>query len=289
VPRAAGKAAAGPSLAVEALGYLGGVIMLVGAMSIVGLYWDDMTTAVRLLLVGAVAVLLLIAGLLVSPRLGEAAGRLRAVTWAGATAAVAGFLALLAADVLAWEPASVRVVASAGAATVAAVLWRWNRVFLQQLVFFVATMVTAAMTVLSWTDSDLLPGLAAWGVAVVWFLVAWRELVPSTRLALPAASVAAIVAVMTTFGSDAGMVLGLVTGAAVVGLAVWFRDLVMVAVGSLGLLQVLPIVVTEWFPDTMAAPFVLLGVGVVVLALAVWTATRGRRSEQPGHRSAPRT
>ena len=43
-------------------------------------------------------------------------GRLRAVTWAGTTAAVAGFLALLSADVFDWEPAAVRVTAAAGAA-----------------------------------------------------------------------------------------------------------------------------------------------------------------------------
>jgi hypothetical protein len=47
----------------------------------------------------------------------------------------------------------------------------------------------------------------------------------------------------------------------------------------------LPIVLTEWFPDTVAAPFVLFGVGAVVLALAVWTATRGRGAEHPGHHS----
>lgn len=283
VPRVPRKPA-GPSLAVEALGYLGGVIMLVGAMSIVGLYWDDLNTAARLVLVGAVAALLFTAGLLVTPALGEAAGRLRAVTWAGTTVAVAGFLALLSADVLDWKPAAVRVTAAGGAAAVAAVLWRMNRVFLQQVMFFVALMVTAAMATLAWTDGDSLPGLAAWAVAVVWFLLAWRDLVPSTRLALPASSAGAIVAVTTTFGSDAGMVLGLVTATAVVALAVWFHDLIMVAVGSLGLLQMLPMVVSEWFPDTMAAPFVLLGVGVVVLALAVWTALRGRPPRAP---SAP--
>jgi hypothetical protein len=84
--------------------------------------------------------------------------------------------------------------------------------------------------------------------------------------------VGAIVAATTTFGADAGMVLGLVTAVAVVALALWLHDLPMVVVGSLGLLQMLPQVVSEWFPDSLAAPFVLLGVGVVVLGLSVWTA-----------------
>jgi hypothetical protein len=286
VPRPVRSRPAGPSLAMEALAYLGGVIMLVGALSIVGLYWEDLTTLVRLLLVGATGALLLGAGLLVPPHLGAAARRLRAVTWAGTVVATAGFLGLLAGDALDWDPAWVRVTAAGGAAVTAAVLWRRSNVLLQQVVFFVAAMVTAAMTTLALTDADPWPGFAAWCVAAVWLLLAWLDMVPSSRWARPLAAAATIVAAMTTFSSDPGMVLGLLTAVAVVGLAVQRHDLAMVAVGALGLLQMLPIVLTEWFPDTVAAPFVLFGVGAVVLALAVWTATRGRGTKQPGgHRS----
>jgi hypothetical protein len=278
VPRPVRTRAAGPSLAMEALAYLGGVIMLVGALSIVGLYWEDLTTLVRLLLVGAVGALLFAAGLLVPPRLGAAARRLRAVTWAGAVVAVAGFLGLLSADALDWEPAWVRVSAAGGAAVTAAVLWRMSNVLLQQAVFFVSAMVTAAMTTLALTDGGSLPGFAAWCVAAVWLLLAWLDRVPSSRWARPLAAAATIVAAMTAFGADAGIVLGLVTAVTVVALAVRRHDLAMVAVGALGLLQMLPMVLSEWFPDTVAAPFVLLGVGAVVLALAVWAAVRGRDS-----------
>ena len=143
-------------------------------------------------------------------------------------------------------------------------------------------MVTAALTVVVTTDVDSLPGVAAWVVAVAWFALAWARLVGSRVLAQGAASVGAIVAAMTTFPADAGIVLALATAVTVIGLGVWFRDLVMVGIGSLGLLQLLPMVVSAWFPDTVAAPFVLLGVGVLVLATAVWTALHGRRRRTDG-------
>jgi len=53
------------SLAVEALGYLGGVIILVSTVLITAQYWGDLETAARLALVGVAALGLLGAGALV--------------------------------------------------------------------------------------------------------------------------------------------------------------------------------------------------------------------------------
>lgn len=284
VPRPREPEPVGPSLAVEALGYLGGVIMAVASISLGALYWEDLSTAVRLLLIGAAAAALFTGGQLVTPRLGEAAVRIRSVLWVATTLATLGFLTVLGNDVLTWGDEEVALAAAAGTAIVAGALWSRSRVFLQQAVFFVAAMVTAALTVVVTTDVDSLPGVAAWVVAVAWFALAWARVIGPHVLAQGAASVGAIVAAMTTFPADAGIVLALATAVAVIGLGVWFRDLVMVGIGSLGLLQLLPMVVSEWFPDTVAAPFVLLGVGVLVLGTAVWTAMHGRRP--PEDRSA---
>ncbi len=61
------------SLAVEALGYLGGVIVVVSAMLIAAQYWVDITTAWRLVIVGAAAAGLLAGGFAVPGRLGDGA------------------------------------------------------------------------------------------------------------------------------------------------------------------------------------------------------------------------
>lgn len=283
VPGRPEPARQGPSLAVEALGYLGGVIMAVASISLAALYWEDLSEAARMLLVGGAAAVLLTGGWLVTPRLGEAAVRIRSVLWVATTLTVAGFLGLVTGDVLAWGDEEAAVTTAAGTTLAAGLLWSRSRVFFQQAVFFIAAMVTAALTVVLATDLESWPGAAAWVVAVVWFALGWKHALGSPVLAQGAASAGAIVAAMTTFPADAGIVLALVTAISVVGLGVWCRDLVMVGIGSLGLLQLLPMVVSEWFPDTVAAPFVLLGVGVLVLGTAVWTAVRGR-PETPTHR-----
>jgi hypothetical protein len=90
----------GPSLVVEALGYLGGVVMLVGAGILVGMYWADLSVVLRLILIGATALALVGAGFAVPDRLGDAAGRLRSVLWAVGVAATAGFLGVFSAEVL---------------------------------------------------------------------------------------------------------------------------------------------------------------------------------------------
>jgi hypothetical protein len=80
---------------------------------------------------------------------------------------------------------------------------------------------------------------------------------PSEQLDLPA---------------DAGLVLALCTVVAVVVVAVVIHDLLLLAVGAVGALNILPAMVNEWFPGDLAAPLVLLGVGALLVTAAVYTA-----------------
>ena len=88
------------SLVIEALGYLGGVIILVASILIASLYWDQVGTAARLVIVGGVAAVLLAAGFAIPERLEDVGIRLRSVLWLLSTGAFAGFLGLLGADAL---------------------------------------------------------------------------------------------------------------------------------------------------------------------------------------------
>jgi hypothetical protein len=81
---------------------------------------------------------------------------------------------------------------------------------------------------------------------------------------------------LMTLPTNVGMVLALCTVVAVVVLAVVVRDLLLLAVGALGALNVLPVVVNEWFPGELAAPLVLLVVGALLVTAAVYTAKRGK-------------
>jgi hypothetical protein len=137
-------------------------------------------------------------------------------------------------------------------------------------------MIAAGATVAQLTTDPQLPGLAVWATGVIWFLLGWRGTVKPRRPVQALAAAAALVGALMTLPADAGMVLALCTVAATVVLAVVVRDLLLLAVGALGALNVLPVVVNEWFPGELAAPLVLLVVGALLVTAAVYTAKRGK-------------
>lgn len=272
------------SLVVEALAYLGGVIVLIAAGLIAGRYWHALTDGARLGIVGGAAVALLLAGFGIPEPRRPVTVRLRSVLWLLATAGAAAFFALFADLVLKLDGPAVGVVASAGAGVLAAVLWWRLPVLAQQTAFFVAMSLAASTTVAHLTNRSHLPGLAFWGVGVIWFVLGWRAVVTPRRPVLALAAAIALIGSLMTVSTDAGNVLAICTLVAVVVLAVVIRDLLLLGVGALGALNILPAVVTEWFPGRLAAPLVLLAVGALLVVAAVYVAKgRGSHDERSGH------
>ena len=265
------------SLVAEGLAYLGGVIVLVAAGLIGARYWASMPENAQLGVVGGAAAGLLLAGRAV-PRSRSGAGvRLRSVLWLLSTAGTAAFAALFAHRVFELDGSTNVLVTGSTTAALAAALWWRLPVLAQQTAFFVAAMVTAGAAVAELTSGPHLPGLAVWGTGVLWFLLGWRGIVTPRRPVQALAAVATLIGAVMTLPADAGMVLALCTVVAVVVVAVVIHDLLLLAVGAVGALNILPAVVNEWFPGNLAAPLVLLGVGALLVTAAVYTAkVRGR-------------
>ncbi|TCC24762.1 hypothetical protein [Kribbella speibonae] len=262
------------SLVVESLAYLGGVIVLVAAGLISARYWSALGTTGQLAVGGAAAALLLAGGMVTNP---SAPGvRLRSVLWLLSTAGTGAFLALFADVVLDFDGSAIGALAGGGASALASVLWWRLPVLTQQAAFFVAAMLAAGATVAELTSDPQLPGLAVWGTGAIWFLLGWRELVKPRRPVQALAAAAALIGALMTLPADAGMVLALCTVVAVVVPAVVFGDLLLLAVGALGAVNILPVVVNEWFPGDLAAPLVLLVVGALLVTTAVHTARKGK-------------
>jgi hypothetical protein len=269
----------GTSLVVEALGYVGGVIMLVGAGILVGLVWEDIPVALRLVLGGATALALVAAGLAVPDRLGEAAGRLRSVLWVLAVAATATFFTLLSVDVLDRYDEDALLVIFPPTAVVAAVLWGMRRTWLQQLALLVPLVMSASAVGLQVAESDSAPGISAWVLAVAWTAVAWTGRLQPRATGLAFGGLAAIFGAMTT-ASDLGIVLGLTTAVAMLALALYERSLPLLAVAAFGLLQTAPRAAFEWFPGRLSASLTLIVVGGLLVGAAVWVARH--RAEKDG-------
>lgn len=268
------------SLLAEALGYVGGVIIVVAAVLLATEFWAELGTSGRLAVVGGAAVLMLLAGMAAPQRAGDQGRRLRAVLWAGSTAAFAGFAALLSSDVLEMSGDDVALTTTSVTAAVALTLW-WRRpTHLQQLVALVALSATASATVAKVSDADHLPGAGAWAVGLVWFVLATSGRLRPRDLARGLGAAMAVVGALMTLPSDGGIVLALTTAAAIVAIAVQATDLALLAVGAVGLFFALPIAVQTWFGGTFAAPIALLGAGLVLVAAALWIARRKQGSKQ---------
>ena len=268
VPPAEGS----PSLVVEALGYLGGIVMVVGVGILVGMYWVDLSTPLRLALIGATAIALIGAGSAVPPRLGDAAGRLRSVLWAAGVAATAGFLSILSNEVLDRYDEHALVVIGPGTAVVAAVLWWLRRSWLQQLALFVP-LILAAMGIgmeLTSTSSSW-GGAAVWTVAVTWTVVAWAGWLEPRLTSVAFGMLGAVLGAMT-MEAEVGIALGLATAVAAVAVALWERSLPWLGVAAIAVLWTMPRAVATWFPGRLSAAVTLIVAGGALVAAAVWVA-----------------
>ena len=131
------------SMLAEALGYVGGVLILVATAVLVGRFWAELGVTGRLVVTFGAVVLLIGVGAVV-PAAGPAGGRLRAVLWLLAVAVLGFGTGLLADDVWRLGSETVLLVAACETAVVAAVLWWWHRTVLQQAAVVGALVVVAA-------------------------------------------------------------------------------------------------------------------------------------------------
>jgi hypothetical protein len=275
------------SFAIEALGYLGSVLVVVASVLLASQYWDELSTVGHLILVGAAAVTLLSAGFAVPERLGPPGLRMHAVLWLGATLATAGFLGLLGDEVLGWYDEDLTLLVFAGATVLAVALWWRLPTVLQQVAVVAGLAGTAgAAAAQIHATEDLLPGLAVWGVGAIWFILGWGGVVRPRWTALLLGGIGLMIGPGMTMPADGGIVLALATVAALVALAVLARDLLVLGLGAWGALQFLPTAINEWFPGELTAAVVLLVVGGLLIAAAIWIARRG--AGRPAAESAGR-
>jgi uncharacterized membrane protein len=104
------------SVVVEALGYLGGAIVVVSSLIIGARYWGEVGTGSRLTVLGCAALGLLVAGAGVPARMAAMGDRLRSVLWLASTVAFACFLTVLAVDAFGLSAPDVTLLVAAGPA-----------------------------------------------------------------------------------------------------------------------------------------------------------------------------
>lgn len=269
-------------LVVEALGYLGAVLVPVALGLVAGNYWTELGVGGRLAVVGASSLLLGVAGAAVPRGASGPVGRLRAVLWLAACAGVFTFLVLLADDPMRWTDEAGLSLAAGGALIAGAGFWLVHRHPVQHITTYAAGLLFAGSLVAQLPHVGMLPALSVWGIGVAWALGAWGGLVRPAQLGRWLGASTAVGGAVAVAGENWGAVLALATVAALVTVAVLLRDTGLLMVALLGVLLILPAVVSLWFPGMVSAAVALLVAGVCLVGAAVILARRRRRRGRPG-------
>lgn len=278
------------SLVAEALGYLGGMLVLVASVWITSQVWSSMSSIARLILVGVVTAMLLVAGEAVPAERGAVGERFRSALWLLATASFVGFVALFLTDILEWEGNGVAVATSATGAGFAALMWLANRTGLQEAAFFVALAVAVATLANLAATGDrpatgrvILPGVAVLCVGMIWLLLDWGRRVGHHPLGQIGGAALMGFGAMLVMGRGWAGVLGLVVVGLLVAAAVWMRSLAVLVIAAVTALQVFPRLLAEYFGGALAGALALVVVGLVMVGLAVRLARRPSVAGGPDH------
>jgi hypothetical protein len=266
----------GPSLVVEALGYLGALVMVVGAGILVGTSWSDLSVPGRLLLLGGAAALLIGTGFVVLRRPSAVAGRLRTVLWAAGVVATAGFMIVLSDEVLGLHDEDQVWLVGAVTALVAGTLWAVRRTEVQLLAFFVPVVLTAVGVALQVSDDENWPARVTWVLGILWAAASWVSWIKPRVAGVAYGAIAAVLGALSMRG-DLGVALGVATAASVVGLSLLERDRVWLAVGALTPFYSTPRAASAWFPGPRSAALTFILVGALLVGAAARVARSGPR------------
>ncbi len=262
----------------EALGYLGAMLALSGAVTLAIQYWEEVPTAGRLGLLAAVAVATWVVGARIGDASAAALIRLRGALWFASSAAVAAFAGELASDVAHAGDAPIWLSAGAAGAVSAVLLWRLRDRPAQHLACLTGVLMAAGGAA-GLAGQEGAVGLAIAGTGAIWVVAGWRSLLPPPVLALVAGGVAVLGGAGVTVAewSDAAPLLGLAAAVMFVAVGVGSDRTPLTVVGLAGAFGYLPWTVGHFFAGSLGVPLAMLLCGVVLLAVTLVVLRRSSR------------
>lgn len=283
-PQAPGAAEPGPPpaarrlpLAVEALGYAGGILAIVGGVLAVGALWPGIPDWAALLLAAVATVALGTGGALVRAGSDPAFGRLRSLLWLLATVGLAGVGGILTSQILHFSDFASIVTTFAATTVVAAGFWWLTRTAAQELVLF-ASAAALTGTAIGWAVGDhntlWASGLGVWLLSALWGVAVMRGYLGPRWAGYLAAGAGLLVGAQLTLDEAAGHVLAIATVAGLLTAGVLLRRVLVVVLGAVGMVVVIPQTATRYLPSEAGTPLSILVVALVVLGLALWLARR---------------
>jgi Predicted membrane protein (DUF2157) len=263
-------------LVAEALGYCGGVLAIAAGILMVREFWRGIPTGAELALAAVASIGLGAAGAALQATSHAVFRRLRSALWLMSTASLAAFAGVLAEQVWKFSPVSTALVAAAAATAYGAALWLRTRALLQHLAMFAsaAVLVGTAVARLGPDSGTWGPGLGVWALSVLWVVAVTRGYLAPRATGYFAAGIGLLIGAQLTMPVAAGQALAVATVAGLLAAGVLLRQAWLVALGAVGVLQVVPQTAARYLPTSAAAPLAIFVAGVVLLGSAVWLAKR---------------
>jgi hypothetical protein len=229
-------------LVAEALGYVGGMLAIVGLVLLISHYWSDMANPARVSLTFGGSALLIVGGYMIDEIADVAFARLRWFMWLLASAALGVGAAVV--DDIVWTHFHAErraLLVSASIALLGAVLWAGRRRPVQQFEFMVALLVAAGTGASQFGGGSVI-GLTVWVVAVSLLFMGVTEVSVDPVVTVLVGAVGSIVGASLTVSAWNGFaflfVLG--TGVALGAVAIWSGAMELDSVGlAIGVAAVL--------------------------------------------------
>jgi hypothetical protein len=281
-PAAAERSPARVPPVLEVLGYLGAILVMVGAVTLVARFWDDLQTWSRLVILGGTAAALTAAGLAVRDESEPVLWRLRGVLLFLGSGAIGGFTGLLGGDALDLDGAPVGGLAGSVVAGHAGLLW-WRKDRPAQHAACLGGILAATIAGINWAGgNEAAVGFALWGIGGAWLAASFRRLFPPAPVGMVLGAVLALIGAGATRGQwdHFGVLFGLVTTALLVAGGIRTDAFMITAAGVIGTFVYLPATVNTFFGGTMGVPAVMAASGLALLGLLMRLLQR--RGSGPG-------
>jgi uncharacterized membrane protein len=267
------------SPAIEALAYVGGVLLAVGAGMLVGQFWDELGTTGHLVVLGIAAALTGVVGGVVGES-DPVTWRLRGFLWALSAGAIAALAGLFAFEALELRGESVAVTTAGFGALASAGYWQVRDRPLQHLLTFVGLAVAIGVAIVWFggAGTGAVIGVSLWMLGAVWAWLAWQRRIPPAVVGFPLGVALTLVAsgIVGEQIEWLAPLLGLATASAWVGVGVTTNEPIAIGPGVVGVFVFLPWTLGYFFGESLGAPAITMLSGVVLLGVVVVLLRRGR-------------
>ena len=273
------------SPAIEALAYVGGALLAVGAGMLISRFWDDMGDAVHLGIVAFAAAVTGTVGVVV----GEAepvAKRLRGVLWALSAVGVGAFAGLFVFEIADRTGEPVAFATATTIALTSGIFWMLRERPLQHALTFVALIVALGVAI-AWIDPanpSAWIGLAFWITGALWALAAWQRRVPPEIIGFALGVTLTLVGAGITGGRYDWLapILGLATAATWTAIGIGANEVLALAPGVIGIFIYLPWTLGRFFGESLGAPVIVMLSGALLLGVVVLLWRRRSQGAQIG-------